>query len=247
MEQRRRDAGVLQVTERDSIVLAWIAEQYVISFDHLQRLLAYHTPATSKNPEVLSVSATRNAVERWLQLGFIDQPQKVIREHPTAIWLSRRGLGQLGLAYPYYQPKASSVRHFYAVNAVRLHVQRYGLASLWTSQRALGRESAERPLPDAELRRGSAHIALQVIERSLMADITLREELEALRVLAARKVAGQGRTETQRYGQIWYFLHAQALPVFQQELALFDQAMRDRVRCYGLGAKALLTNPTQEG
>jgi hypothetical protein len=41
---RRRDAGMLQVTERDLLALTWISEQYCICFDHLRALLAYHSP-----------------------------------------------------------------------------------------------------------------------------------------------------------------------------------------------------------
>jgi len=61
---RRRDAGVLQVTERDMLALTWIAEQYCICFDQLRHLLAYYTPATIKDPESVAVSTARNAVER---------------------------------------------------------------------------------------------------------------------------------------------------------------------------------------
>lgn len=52
MQERayRRDAGVLQTTERDLAALMWIAEQYAVSYDHVQQLLALFTPATTKRP-----------------------------------------------------------------------------------------------------------------------------------------------------------------------------------------------------
>ncbi len=96
--RRRRDAGILQVTERDTVALSWIAEQFCIAFDQLQRLLGRYAKAETKIPHLLSPSATRDAVNRWLQLGFVEEPRKVIAGHPPYIWLSRRGLSQLGLS-----------------------------------------------------------------------------------------------------------------------------------------------------
>jgi|SRR5947199_4477521 len=73
--KRRRDAGILQVTERDITALSFIGQQYRITFDHLQTLLGRYSPAI--NVDTLSVGATRNALERWLQLGYIEPPRKV--------------------------------------------------------------------------------------------------------------------------------------------------------------------------
>src|SRR6266481_1590047 len=61
---RRRDAGAVQVTERDVLVLTWTAEQFCIAFDQLQRLLGRYAKAATKAPDVLSVSATRDAIGR---------------------------------------------------------------------------------------------------------------------------------------------------------------------------------------
>ncbi|MBV9229233.1 MAG: hypothetical protein JOZ18_07960 [Chloroflexi bacterium] len=107
---KRRDAGILQVTERDVLALTWIAQQFCVSYDQLQRLLALYTPATIRRPDRVAPSTAQNAVERWLQLGFIDQPVKVIREHPTYVWLSRKGIRELELPYAYYQPKPTTLR-----------------------------------------------------------------------------------------------------------------------------------------
>jgi hypothetical protein len=79
--QQRRDTGALQTTERDIAALIWIAEQFCISYDQLQRLLAIYSPATIKDPERVAYSTAMNAVERWLQLGYIDLPRKIVREH----------------------------------------------------------------------------------------------------------------------------------------------------------------------
>jgi hypothetical protein len=98
--RRRSDAGALQITDRDILALTWIGEQYAITFDQLRRLLGQHSTAAVK--DTLSVSATRNALQRWQQLGFIEQPRKLRAGHSSYIWLSRKGLSQIGLPYPYY-------------------------------------------------------------------------------------------------------------------------------------------------
>ena len=101
--RRRSDAGILQITDRDILALTWIGEQYAITFEQLRRLLGQHSTTATK--ATLSVSATRNALQRWQQLGFIEQPRKLRAEHSSYIWLSRKGLSQIGLPYPYYEPK----------------------------------------------------------------------------------------------------------------------------------------------
>src|SRR5579862_6846730 len=121
---RRRDAGIVQTTERDLAALTWIAEQYCICYDQLQHLLAFFSPATTRHPDKVAPSTAQNAIDRWLKLGYIDTPHKIIREHSTYLWLSRKGLKDLTLPYAYYQPKPSTIRHLYAVNAIRLHLQR---------------------------------------------------------------------------------------------------------------------------
>lgn len=223
---RRRDAGTVQVTERDVLVLTWTAEQFCLAFDQLQRLLGRYAKAATKAPDTLSVSATRDAIGRWLQLGFVEEPRKIIAGHPPYLWLSRRGLAQLGLPYAYYKPQVSRMKHIYAVNAIRLHLETFDIQSVWYPERALTRETEQRPLPDAELRvAGSSHVAVKVIERPFALDVTLRDELTALIDLA------------RRYSSLWYFMHADALPTMQQALATLDQDVQRRVTFYGLNAQ----------
>jgi hypothetical protein len=223
---RRRDAGAVQVTERDFLVLTWTAEQFCIAFDQLQRLLGRYAKAATKTPDVLSISATRDAIGRWLQLGFVEEPRKLLTGHPSYVWLSRRGLAQLGLPYAYYKPQVSRMKHIYAVNAIRLHLETFDFQSVWYPERALTRETEQRPLPDAELRvAGSSHVAVKVIERPFALDVTLRDELAALIELA------------RRYTSLWYFIHADALPTMQQALTTLDQDVQYRVTFYGLDAR----------
>ncbi len=124
---RCRDAGAVQVTERDILVLTWTSEQFCIAFDQLQRLLGRYAKAATKAPDVLSISATCDAIQRWLQLGFVEEPRKLLTGHPPYVWLSRRGLAQFGLPYAYYKLQVSRMKHIYAANAIRLHLEGYDL------------------------------------------------------------------------------------------------------------------------
>lgn len=221
--KRRRDAGMLQVTERDTIVLAWIAEQFCISFDHLQYLLGRYAKAITKTPDKLSISATRDAIGRWLQLGFIEEPRKIISGHAPYIWLSRRGLTQLGLPYAYYQPQISTIKHIYAVNAVRLYLENHGLKSTWYSERMLTKEVRPRPLPDAELRVSSPkRLAIKVIEVGFKNEATCQNALAVFTMLM------------RRYPTLWYFVHSETTATFEQALATLSQEVQQRATFYEL-------------
>jgi hypothetical protein len=235
-ERRKRDAGILQVTERDLLVLTWIAEQYCISYDHVQLLLAYYTPAVTKHPDKVAPSTAQNAIERWLQLGYIDVPRKVVREHATYLWLSRKGLKELDLPYAYYQPKPSTIHHIYATNTIRLHMQRFNLSAEWRAQRTIRLHTIERPLPDAEfVMNESPLVAIQVLEQQRLLTISVHDELATMRALAAR------------YARLWYFAHAQALSMLQAALQEHDRAvpvdeqLAPHIVWYGLNMKELPT------
>ncbi|QBD82430.1 hypothetical protein EPA93_43235 [Ktedonosporobacter rubrisoli] len=197
--KRRRDAGILHITERDLLVLNWIAEQFCLSFDHLRRLLGLHAKATTKAPGTLSISATRDAVQRWEQLGLIEPPRKIIAEYPPYLWLSRRGITQLGSPYPYYEPRPATIRHLYAVNAVRLTLESHSLQGNWISYRTLRRQSQTSPIPDADLFSPTLpRIAVRVIERPPQHPITIRDELATMEAL------------TTLYSRFWYFVDTNA-------------------------------------
>ncbi len=209
--RRRSDAGALQITDRDILALTWIGEQYAITFDQLRRLLGQHSTAAVK--DTLSVSATRNALQRWHQLGFIEQPRKLRAGHSSYIWLSRKGLSQIGLPYPYYEPKLSNLAHINTVNTVRLHIQ---ANYVWIPRRTL-RVAASRnqdterdnmPLPDAELYQTSRiATAIVIVERpKLLAELS--SNVGAM---------------LERYESVWYYLHAENIESMREILTTLEQ------------------------
>ena len=227
-KKQRRDAGILQITERDILALTWIAEQLSIPFDQLQRLLGRNAKQATKTPGMLSISATRHALDRWLQLALIETPRKVLNEHATYIWLSRRGISQLGLAYSYYLPRPSTAAHIYAVNAVRLHLENQGLFSLWQSERML---VVSTPTPDAEIRIGLQSVAVRILERDIKHDITLQDEVTRL------------LTFTDRYTRVWYFTLTTNVTLLRQAMKHLDQERQQenlsQVTFYSLDAQSI--------
>jgi len=223
---KRRDAGVRQVTERDIFALTWIAEQYCISVEQLQRLLGRYPKATTKTPDTLSLSATRHAVERWLHLELIEAPRKILATHAPYVWLSRRGLAHLDLPYSYYQPKPRVLAHLDAMNSIRLHVERFFPPATWYSHRLLILMNQSRPAPGAELHAGAAIIAIQLVERSRLHTLTLKEEIDTLQHLATRN-----------YSSFWYFLHTETVPLFQHAFLPLDRELQERVFFYTLDAQ----------
>src|SRR5579884_2685868 len=225
--KQRRDAGVLQITERDILSLTWIAEQYCCSYNHLRQLLALYSPSEVKDPLSVAYSTSMNAVQRWLDMELIDEPRKVIREITTHIWISRRGLKQLNLPYPYYSPKVSTIRHFYAVNAIRLAIQKFPLSALWISQRLLNLEGTENPLPDAELQISNVPvIGVQVVERPTTPLFIHEESKKLFQFL-------------DRYTRLWYFVHHEALAPLQRVVFQLPQQERERVVFFSLDAKEI--------
>ncbi len=211
-ERRRSDAGILQVTDRDILALTWIGEQYAITFEQLRQLLGQHSPTAAK--DTLSISASRNALQRWQQLGYIEQPRKLRAGHSSYIWLSRKGLSQIGLPYPYYEPKLSNLPHINTVNAVRLHIQ---ANHVWIPRRTLRAAAALRkqdieqdniPLPDAEFYQTSRiAIAIIIVERP--------------KPLA--ELSSHVSSMLEQYESVWYYLHAENIESMREILTTLER------------------------
>ena len=217
----------VQLTERDMFALRWIGEQYAIRFDHLRTLLALSTPATTKMPNMLSPSATRHALERWQKLEFIEKPQKILAHQPQYILLSRRGISQLDIPYPYYDPRPVTLRHIDAVNSTRLALQTSRPQALWTSERAIRaklprneRDAKPPHIPDAE-------VTTQPTKSPLAIEVELTPK-DATRLTSI--IHGLLTS----YSTVWYFLHPDVYTVMRETLQRMSQQARAHVLTYSL-------------
>lgn len=134
-EKRRSHAGQPVPQSRDRLVIPWIAEQFTATSEQVRRLLARFGDEPGKT--ILSDSATRNAIERWLTLDYIDKPQRLWGQYTRFIWLSRSGLRQFGLPYRYYMPRQKDLYHHVQVNEVRLSLQEGPNLDIWIPRRTL--------------------------------------------------------------------------------------------------------------
>lgn len=194
-QKRRSDYGRVVLTERDVRSLVWMGEQFAIRFDHLQILAG----RLSENPEALpaqglSYQATYRISTRWVKAGLAVR-KKILVGEPMWLWLTRRGIEQVGLELPYHQPAISRLAHIHAVNAVRLLVEaRLGDRVRWIGERAANMQrmaAGKTHLVDGELRYQTGEVVAVEVELTQKRRVRLRRILEELR---------------QDYYTVWYFV-----------------------------------------
>ena len=147
--RHRHDRGP-RLTPRDRICLPWIAEQYAIRLDQLQRLLFRHTPEQDRHKlkpgtDRLSLERTYDTLDRWRQRGLIEH-DAILNREKLWIWLSRRGLREIGSPFSYGngQPASLRIPHLYYINQVRLTVETRRPEDSWVSERAIRHKQGRR-------------------------------------------------------------------------------------------------------
>ena len=114
----RFDKGQRQLTQRDQDVLRLIGEQYCYRFDQLQAVLARHPNSHSADPDALSETRTRAAIQKWEQLDLA-RSRKILHSHPAYVWLTRRGIHHAGLDVAFWEPEHGNLDHYAWINEVR--------------------------------------------------------------------------------------------------------------------------------
>lgn len=214
--KERSDKGSIKVTERDLSVLRFIGEQYAVRHDQLARLLK--RPAEG----ALSESGTRAVVSRWEKAGLTDS-RKVIADEPKFIWLTRKGLDEVGLSFKPWAPTAASLAHIFWTNQVRMHTEERHPQSSWRSERELRKGRVMQSIST-----GQAH--------EVDAEIHLAEGIVAVEVELTAKSADRRRSimaeVVQRYATVWYFAPTNVASLLQE--SALSVPGRERVRIYGL-------------
>src|SRR5690242_5750917 len=117
-----------RLTPRDRACLPWIAMQYAIRLDQLQRLLYRHTPEQDRSKlkpgaDYLSLDRTYEIIHKWHEWAFIEK-KIILNGDKLWIWLTRAGLREVGFTFNYSGPPSSSrLPHLYYINQVRLAVE----------------------------------------------------------------------------------------------------------------------------
>lgn len=162
-KQTRKREKVL--TTRDTKILTWIGEMYTARLDLIQRMLGDAAGVGSKpqlQSGIVSESTARQAITRWREAGLVEY-RKIIGDEPLYIWLTSKGLREMGLVqYSYQPPSLSLIKHYHVVTLVRRYIEKRNPDITWKSERAIRGEVAS---IDAKLR-VNKHVPDGVIVRS---------------------------------------------------------------------------------
>jgi hypothetical protein len=120
---------VHQLTPRDLICLTWIAMQYAIRLDQLQRLLFRFTPEADRyklkpGVDYLSLDRTYEMIARWLSWGYIEKGG-ILHGDKLWIWVSREGMRACQLPFTSSgKPAPSRVRPL-SINGTKNHAKEF--------------------------------------------------------------------------------------------------------------------------
>lgn len=223
---------VHQLTLRDRICLSWIAMQYAIRLDQLQRLLFRYTPEADRyklrpGSDRLSLDRTYEIIQKWLALGYIEKGG-ILHRDKLWIWLSREGLRTCQLSFSYSGKLASSrVPHLFYINQVRLHIEEKRPGDIWKSERQIRKEltittrDENQPhTPDATLTNMSnGKVTALEIEAHAKTDSELGDDLRELAV---------------SYRSVWYFTTKATRRQVEKMLETFEPPMKKPFVLYDL-------------
>lgn len=219
--QRRADKGTPRLTNRDLVTLTWIGEQYTVRFDTIQKLLGRLAGEGTYEVHEEGKIAERNVrrvIHRWEILGLA-KTQKILFDEPSWVWLTSKGLRDMGFSYRLYTPSPVSLNHFHLINELRFRLEdRYGERITWKSERALRAEledfSAEERkrhhLTDADVTLDGTHIAIEV-------ELTQK---------SSRRVEGIIRQLAHEYPAIWYFVNNTTESVVKRSMGQYEKKIR---------------------
>jgi len=215
----RRDRGTVLLTERDRQVLIWIIEQYAVRFDDVCFLLGREAGPGAKASGRISESAARQVVARWQKAGWAASRKMLVHE-PAWVWVTAKGLHELGYNIKPYVPTVSRIAHLHAINDVRLRLAHKYPDYRWFSERrirtALSYEKgATLPhLPDGYLRtpQGTT-IAIEVELTPKKRDDVRLILLDLLR----------------SYHEVWYFVQDATISVVTAAQKELEPALAKRI------------------
>jgi hypothetical protein len=223
---------VHQLTPRDIICLTWIALQYAIRLDQLQRLLYRYTPEADRHKlksgaDRLSLDRTYEIIQKWTMLGYIEKGA-ILHGDKLWLWVSREGLRMCQLPFS-YSGKPSSIRlpHLFYINQVRLAIEVKRPDDIWKSERQIRKEAPaatkgenQPHTPDALLTNMSnGKVTAFEIETHEKTDSELENNLRELAV---------------SYRSVWYFTTRATRRQVEKLLETFTPEMQKPFVLYDL-------------
>ncbi len=208
VRKTRRDAGIPKLSERDLWLLGWIGEQWGVQRDQLEKLLARRI-ARQDLVTRQGFLSSKGVIERWEAQGLAVY-RKLVVERPGWIWLTKKGLSELGFSFSYVELKPTSdLNHMYWTNQVRMYVEAKHADRVWISERALkygrqGRKNWLRHPTDGDILAGedlSKRIAVEV-------ELTAKSYDRTLEIMTA--------LTRHNYDAVWYFVTAKSRGVVER-------------------------------
>jgi hypothetical protein len=233
----RRDKGKKRITERDRLVLLWIAQQYAARLDQVRELLSRLPGRGGKriSPTGLTLSAVLQVIGRWVDLGLVVY-ERVYDGEPGWVHVTGPGLRRLRLSYAMLSPADSTLPHLYNINRVRLDLEDRHPDYRWVSERTLRAAHSRREegitlphIPDAQIWQPKA-IALEV-ERSPKSPKELDSIFTELLITGAPPVNDESAVI---YTTIWYFVTPKARASVEQARNRLPPAYQSRVKILSL-------------
>jgi len=228
----RSDAGKARLTWRDLRALRFIGEQYAITHEQLERLLALFGEEPAR--ERVSQAMAYRTRARWARAGLAEARQ-VVSTEPPIVWLTARGRQLVELDVKSWRPSMNTIRHVPAVAEVRLYMERSMREGEWVSERllagdqAVGRRGVSAgQRPDAEWRYGDGQVLAVEVE------LSQKEEGRLRRVM---------RDRLERYENVWYFAPAEPPSLRALVERVGDSLYRERVA----KARELRSGPGSDG
>jgi len=205
---RRSDYETVRATARDLHLLRWIGDQFAVDTSQLKVLMnrwkRFHEP--DWNEASLSDETVKRLLVRWRKAGWIEN-RKLLAHRPQWVWLSKIGLDDMGLSYPYRTPAVGRLNHIYHVNMVRLYTEgRLGNEAEWISERQV---NAERKADDKK------HLVDgEVVYQDTVIGIEVEQTQKTKRRLASILYELQ-----EDYVAVWYFVAEVALGAVEEMIS----------------------------
>lgn len=228
---QRSDKGRITLTPRDLAVLHWIGEQYAARLDHVAHLLGRAAERPTQTKGTVQMTTAQRVLRRWQALGLV-QSRYIIAREPPWVYLTNKGLHELGLPFRHFTPTAALTAHRYWTNHVRLWVERHYPSDDWLSERALSKArentaAKKQHLVDAEIYRTDADGEQIVI--AVEVELTVKEAGRAQAII---------RELAECYDGIWYFTTAATHTVVERRIQRLGEEVSARFRVRNLSSLA---------
>jgi hypothetical protein len=220
-QKPRKDKGQVMATERDLYCIAWIAEQYAVRGDQLQRLLSrFPNPDYPFRGELIAKTTVRDQIGRWQRAGWVEY-RRVLAGEAGYAWVTKKGLQLVDLEeiYQAREPASTRLKHLCAIAQLRLWLdQKYA----WKSERRYRAEELERsqakkgkrlgPIPDAVITQKNGVVAIEV-------ELTAKkpEEIYKKLVSLVRHSVSRGNGYEKAFHAIWFYVSSERIKTLIEE------------------------------